>query len=44
MIQITINELVNNKEKYQSIKNNLDKCMTKDASTIIYEKIKDLVK
>lgn len=44
LIQVTINELVNYKEKYQEMKDNLEKLTVKDASTIIYDEIKDLIK
>lgn len=44
MIQITINELVNNEKKYNNLKKNLDKCMIKEASTIIYEKVGEMIK
>ena len=44
LLQVEINELVNNKKKYQELKNNLDKLSTKEASTIIYESIKELIK
>jgi UDP-N-acetylglucosamine--N-acetylmuramyl-(pentapeptide) pyrophosphoryl-undecaprenol N-acetylglucosamine transferase len=44
MIQVTINELVNNEDKYNKLKKNLDKCMIKEASTIIYEKVGEMIK
>lgn len=44
IIQVAINELVNNKAKYDELKKNLEKLSTKTSSTIIYEKIKGLIK
>ena len=44
LIQVTINELVNNEHKYQEMKDNLDKLATKEASTIIYEEIRKILK
>lgn len=44
LIQVSINELVNNKNRYNKLKENLEKLNTKEASTIIYEKIKELLK
>lgn len=44
LLQVEINELVNNTNKYQELKKNLEKLSTKEASTIIYESIKDLIK
>ena len=43
-IQIAINELVYNEEKYKDMKNNLSKVNSKNSSLIIYEKIKELIK
>ncbi len=43
IIQVAINELINNEDKYNEFKNNLEKLNTKASSTIIYEKIKELV-
>ena len=44
LIQVSINELVNNKDKYNELKKNLEKLNTKSSSTIIYEKIKEMLK
>lgn len=44
IIKVSINELVNNKTKYDEIKSNLDKLNTKESSTIIYEEIRNLIK
>ena len=44
LIQVSINELVNNTEKYITMQKNLEKLNTKESSTIIYEKIKELIK
>lgn len=38
-IQITINELIQNKEKYEKMKKSLERIGTKSASSIIYEEI-----
>ena len=43
LIQITINELINT-DKYREFKKNLEHLNTKEASTIIYENIKELLK
>lgn len=43
LIQVTINEIINTK-KYEEMKKNLEKLNVKDASTIIYEEIKELLK
>ena len=39
-----INEVLNNKEKYESMKENLAKMSMDNSSDVIYEKLKDLVK
>ncbi len=39
-----IEEILNNKEKYLHIKNNLKKLSLNDSSTIIYKTIKDLIR
>ena len=44
LIQVSINELVNNKDKYNELKKNLEKLNSKSSSTIIYEKIKEMLK
>lgn len=44
IIQISINELINNQDKYNELKNNLEKLSVKESSTIIYEEIKELLK
>lgn len=44
ILQVAVNELIYNEEKYQKMKKRLEKYQTKESSTIIYEKIKDLVK
>lgn len=44
ILQITINELINNEEKYNEMVNKLKKIVTKPASDTIYEKIKEIVK
>ena len=44
LILVTVNELVNNQKKYLELKNNLEKLNFKEASTIIYEEIKELLK
>ncbi len=44
LIQVSINELVNNSDKYNELKNNLEKLSTKESSTIIYESIKEMLK
>ncbi len=43
LIQVTINEIINTK-KYVEMKRNLEKLNIKEASTIIYEEIKELLK
>lgn len=43
-IQVTINELMQNKKKYDQMKNNLNKLSTKTSSEIIYEEIGKIVK
>lgn len=43
IIKVTINELVNNQKKYNELKQNLEKLNTKPSSTIIYEKLKELI-
>ena len=43
LIQVTINELINT-DKYREFKKNLEHLNTKEASTIIYENIKELLK
>ena len=43
IIQVAINELISNPQKYAEIKENLENYQTQDASTIIYEKIKELL-
>ena len=43
LIQVTINELINT-PKYAEMKRNLEKLNTKEASTIIYDEIKELLK
>ena len=43
-ILITINELMYNEKKYNEMKKNLEKLNNKDASTIIYNHIKELIK
>ena len=43
LIQVTINEIINTK-KYAEMKRNLEKLNIKEASTIIYEEIKELLK
>ncbi len=43
-LQVAINDLVYNEEKYQEIKKNLQSINSKSSSTIIYEKIKELIK
>ena len=44
LIQVTINELINNSKKYEEMKKNLDNLKTQEASTIIYNEIKELLK
>ncbi len=44
LIQVSINELVNNIDKYNELKKNLEKLSTKSSSSIIYEKIKEMLK
>lgn len=44
LIQVSINELVNNKDKYDELKKNLEKLNNKSSSTIIYESIKEMLK
>ena len=43
LLQVTINELINT-PKYAEMKRNLEKLNTKEASTIIYDEIKELLK
>ena len=43
-IHSTIENLLTNKEKYQTIKNNLQKESTLDSTNIIYDAVKDLIK
>ena len=43
-IKKTIENLLNDKEKYQRIKNNLSKVNTLDSTKIIYEAVKELIK
>ena len=43
-IQSTIENLLTNKEKYQPIKNNLQKESTLDSTKIIYDAVKELIK
>ena len=43
-IQISINELMNNPEKYKKMKNNLKKISDSKAADIIYDNIKGLLK
>ena len=44
MIQVAINELVYNKDKYNEMLKNLDKMNEKSSSNIIYDTIKELIK
>ncbi len=44
ILEITINELINNKTKYQEMVNNLKKIATKEASLIIYEEVRKNIK
>jgi len=44
VLQIAINEIMNNKEKYQRIKSNLEKVSVKASSEIIYEELRKLIK
>jgi UDP-N-acetylglucosamine--N-acetylmuramyl-(pentapeptide) pyrophosphoryl-undecaprenol N-acetylglucosamine transferase len=44
MIQVAINELVYNKDKYNEMLKNLDKMNEKSSSNIIYNTIKELIK
>lgn len=44
IIQITINELINNPEKYNEMVAKLKQIATKPASEIIYKEIKDILK
>lgn len=44
ILQVAINELVYNKEKYEEYKKNLNNLNLKNSSTIIYEEIGKLVK
>ncbi len=44
ILQITINELVNNTAKYKEMVKRLEKIATTSSATIIYEKIKELLK
>lgn len=44
VIQITLNELMNNNEKYDSFVKNLNKLSTKESSEIIYDEIRKIVK
>ena len=44
MIQITLNELLNNSEKYEKMLQKLKKISTKKSSEIIYEEVKVLLK
>lgn len=44
IIQVAINELMNNQEKYDEMKRNLEKLGKEESSTVIYNKIKELLK
>lgn len=44
VIQIAINEIMNNNEKYEKLIDNLTKLSTKESSEIIYEEIRKIVK
>lgn len=44
VIQITLNELMNNNDKYDTFVKNLNKLSTKESSEIIYEEIRKIVK
>lgn len=44
IIQVAVNELIYNDELYKKMKSNLEKLTTKASSTIIYEKIKEMIK
>lgn len=43
ILSSNVNDLLNNKEKYQEIKNNLNKLKVDDSATIIYNKIKEII-
>lgn len=44
IIQVAINELVYNEDKYKSMQDSLKKLPNKESSTTIYEKIKGIIK
>lgn len=44
VLQITLNELLNNEEKYQEMKNNLNQLYQTKSSDIIYEEIRKIIK
>lgn len=44
LIEVTINELIYNEEKYKEMKEAMNKLNTASSSTIIYEKVKELIK